>query len=110
MFFLVHFCIKILKKPKKILIIIQRSNGDVFLSSSLIKAFYEHYETPQIDLLVNDDTLPVARVLPYVNCIHTFSYQKKKKQRWKQEKKIIQNIYKKFLFKTKAKLYMALGY
>ena len=85
-----------MKKPKKILIIIQRSNGDVLLSSSLIKAFYEHYETPQIDLLVNDDTLPVARVLPYVNCIHTFSYQKKKKQRWKQEKEIVQKIFRKY--------------
>ena len=85
-----------MKNPNKILIIIQRSNGDVFLSSSLIKALYEHYETPQIDLLVNDDTLSVARILPYVNCIHTFSYQKKKKQRWKQEKKIIQKIFRKY--------------
>ena len=85
-----------MRKTKKIIIIIQRSNGDVFLSSSLIKALYEHYETPQIDLLVNDDTLPVARILPYVNCIHTFSYQKKKKQRWKQEKKIIQKIFRKY--------------
>ncbi len=69
---------KNLKNPNKILIIIQRSNGDVFLSLSLINQLYEHYDYPQIDLLVNDDTLPVARILPYVNCIHTFSYQKKK--------------------------------
>ena len=85
-----------MRKIKKIIIIIQRSNGDVLLSSSLIKALYEHYESPQIDLLVNDDTLSVARILPYVNCIHTFSYQKKKKQRWKQEKKIIQKIFRKY--------------
>jgi len=96
LFFLVHFCIKILKNPNKILIIIQRSNGDVFLSSSLIKALYEHYETPQIDLLVNDDTLSVAKILPYVNFIHTFSYEKKKKQRWKQEKEIVQKIFRKY--------------
>jgi len=85
-----------LRKTKKILIIIQRSNGDVFLSSSLIKALYEHYENPQIDLLVNDDTLPIARILPFINCIHTFSYQKKKKQRWKQEKEIVQKIFRKY--------------
>jgi heptosyltransferase III len=85
-----------LRKTKKILIIIQRSNGDVFLSSSLIKALYEKYETPQIDLLVNDDTLPVARILQYVNCIHTFSYQKKKEQRWRQEKEIVQKIFRKY--------------
>ena len=85
-----------MKNPKKILIIIQRSNGDVFLSLSLINQLYEHYDYPQIDLLVNDDTLPVARILPHINCIHTFSYQKKKKQRWKQEKKIIQKIFRKY--------------
>lgn len=85
-----------MKEYKKILIIIQRSNGDVFLSLSLINALYEYYHSPKIDLLVNDDTLPVARILPYVNFIHTFSYQKKKKQRWKQEKKIIKKIYRKY--------------
>ena len=85
-----------MKNPKKILIIVQRSNGDVFLSLSLINQLYEHYDYPQIDLLVNDDTLPVARILPHINCIHTFSYQKKKKQRWKQEKKIIQKIFRKY--------------
>ena len=85
-----------MKNPKKILIIVQRSNGDVFLSLSLINQLYEHYDYPQIDLLVNDDTLPVARILPYVNSIHTFSYQKKKKQRWRQEKKIILKIFRKY--------------
>jgi len=85
-----------LKNPKKILIIVQRSNGDVFLSLSLINQLFKHYDYPQIDLLVNDDTLPVARILPHVNCIHTFSYQKKKNQRWKQEKKIIQKIFRKY--------------
>ena len=85
-----------MKEYKKILIIIQRSNGDVFLSLSLINALYEYYHSPKIDLLVNDDTLPVARILPYVNFIHTFSYQKKKKQRWKQEKKIIKKIFRKY--------------
>ena len=85
-----------MKNPKKILIIVQRSNGDVFLSLSLINVLYEYYHSPKIDLLVNDDTLPVARILPYVNYIHTFSYQKKKTQRWKQEKQIVQKIFRKY--------------
>jgi len=85
-----------LKEYKKILIIIQRSNGDVFLSLSLIQALYGYYHSPKIDLLVNDDTLPVASILPYVNFIHTFSYQKKKHKRWKQEKKIIKEILRKY--------------
>ena len=96
MYFLVHFCIKILKNPKKILIIVQRSNGDVFLSLNLINQLYEHYNYPQIDLLVNDDTLPVARILPYVNCIHTFSYQKKKNKDGNKRKK----LFKKYLEST----------
>ena len=85
-----------MKNPKKILLIVQRSNGDVFLSLNLINHLYEQYDYPQIDLLVNDDTLPVAKLLPHVVCIHTFSYQKKKTQRWKQEKKIIQKIFRKY--------------
>jgi len=85
-----------LKKTKKIIIIIQRSNGDVFLSSSLIKALYEHYEAPQIDLLVNDDTYSIANLIPYVKNIYTFSYQQKQNNRWKQEKNIILKIFKKY--------------
>jgi len=88
--------IKILSKPKKILIIIQRSNGDVFLSSSLIKALYDYYQDPQIDLLVNDDTISIASLIPYINNIYTFSYQKKKNDRWKQEKNILSSIFKKY--------------
>ena len=82
--------------PKKILIIIQRSNGDVFLSLSLINALYNYYKFPQIDLLVNDDTLAVARLLPHVKYIHTFSYQKKSDKRWNQEREIICKIYGKY--------------
>ena len=54
MSFLVHSYIKILKKTKKILIIIQRSNGDVFLSSNLISVLYKYFESPEIDILVNN--------------------------------------------------------
>ena len=98
MFFLVLFYIKILKNPKKILIIIQRSNGDVFLSLSLINALYDYYNFPQIDLLVNNDTLAVAKLLPCINFIYTFSYQKKRDGSWSQEKELISKIYRKYDF------------
>jgi len=85
-----------LKDLKKILIIVQRSNGDVFLSLSLIKQLYDFYDSPEIDLLVNSDTIAVARIIPHINCIYTFSYEMKKNQRWKQEKEIIQKIFRKY--------------
>ena len=92
MFFLALFCIKILKNPKKILIIIQRSNGDVLLSSPLINSLYDYYNMPEIDLLVNDDTLAVSELLPNVNLIHSFSYQQKNERRISQEKEIFLKI------------------
>ena len=85
-----------MKKPKKILIIIQRSNGDVFLSSTLISALYNNLHSPQIDLLVNDDTIAIAKLLPNINFIHTFSYKKKHEGRWGQEKNIIKSIYRQY--------------
>ena len=85
-----------MKRLSKILIIIQRSNGDVFLSSSLIKVLYEHYESPRIDLLINEDTYAVAKLLPNVQNIFTFSYKDKKDHRWKQEKKLAFKIFKKY--------------
>lgn len=85
-----------MKKLKKILIIIQRSNGDVFLSCSLINALFQYYKSPQIDLLVNDDTLQVASLLSNTNNIYSFSYEKKRRSRIKQEKQIISSIYKKY--------------
>ena len=96
MFFLVHFYIKILKKINKILIIIQRSNGDVFFSHTLINALNEFYGKPSIDLLVNDDTISVAKLFNHVNKIHIFSYKKKKENRFLQEKSIIFSIYNKY--------------
>ena len=85
-----------MKNPKKILIIVQRSNGDVLLSQTLISALYEHYQSPKIDLLVNDDTLPVAKLLSNINFINTFSYKKKRENRWQQEKDIIASIFRKY--------------
>ena len=53
----------------KILVIIQRSNGDVLLSSSLIEQLQENFQPKEIDLLVNDDTLSVAKTLPNIHQI-----------------------------------------
>jgi heptosyltransferase III len=79
-----------------ILVIIQRSNGDVFLSSSLINELQKKIKPKSIDLLVNDDTVAIAKTIPYVREILTFSYDFKKKHRWVQEKKIFKKIYRKY--------------
>ena len=82
--------------PKKILIIIQRSNGDVLLSASLINQLNENLKPEAIDVLVNLDTLPIAKTLPNIRQIHTFSYQEKNENKFKQEKKIFKKIYRKY--------------
>ena len=85
-----------MNKVKQILIIIQRSNGDVLLSQSLISNLFKYYNFPKIDLLVNDDTVALAKILSNVNHIHAFSYKQKKENRWKQEKSIIKKIFRKY--------------
>ena len=85
-----------MKSSNKILIVIQRSNGDVFLSATLINVIYEHFHSPQIDLLVNDDTFQVASLLPHINYIHTFSYKKKTNNRWTQEKELIIKLFRRY--------------
>ena len=85
-----------MRKINKILIIIQRSNGDVLLSVSLINRLFQFYQSPKIDLLVNDDTYPLAKLFQNINFIHKFSYAKKRANRWKQEKKLILSLYKKY--------------
>ena len=85
-----------MRKIKKILIIVQRSNGDVLLSLPLINLLHKYYQNPQIDLLVNNDTLAIAKLLPNINFIHQFSYQKKRDNRWQQERDLIKSIFKKY--------------
>lgn len=85
-----------MKKPKKILLIIQRSNGDVFLSASLINIIYEYFESPKIDLLVNDDTICIARLFSNINKIHDFSYKKKQNNQLRQEINLVMKIFKKY--------------
>ena len=85
-----------MKKINKILIIIQRSNGDVFLSLSLINLLYANFKNPKIDLLVNDDTSAIAKLFPNINFIHEFSYKKKYQNGFNQERKLITNIFRKY--------------
>jgi heptosyltransferase-3 len=80
----------------RILIIIQRSNGDVLFSLPLINALYNYYNSPQIDLLVNSDTFSLARLLPSINYIHEFSYKKKKENQFTQERSLLANIFRKY--------------
>lgn len=68
----------------------------MFLSCSLINYLYEFYKSPQIDLLVNDDTIQLAKLLPNVYQIHSFSYEKKRNNQWLQEKNIIASIYNQY--------------
>ena len=85
-----------MKTRKKFLIIIQRSNGDVFLSATLIHELYKNFNSPKIDLLVNEDTYQLANLIPNINSIHTFSYEKKKNGRWLQEKQLIAGLFRKY--------------
>jgi len=92
----VHLFIVNIWMIKNILVIIQRSNGDVLFSLTLINALYEFYGGPKIDLLINDDTYPLAKLFPNINNIHQFSYKKKKVNRYRQEKKIITTLFRKY--------------
>ena len=87
-----------MKKIKKILVIIQRSNGDVFLSYSLIQSLQTHFKRATIDLLVNDDTISVANLMPNIGNVFSFSYQRKKDEKIKQEFEIISKIYSTIYF------------
>jgi len=83
-------------KKNKILVIIQRSNGDVFFSGSLINNLKKYFLDCQIDLLINDDTIQIAKIIPGINKIINFSYKKKDSNRWKQEREIFKKIYRKY--------------
>ncbi len=84
---------------KKILVIIQRSNGDVLLSAPLVEALHDAYPGCTIDLLVNADTIGVARLLPHIRHIRTYDYTWKKKgfrERAVQELGLIRTIWRKY--------------
>ena len=80
----------------KVLIIIQRSNGDVLMSQTLVNSINQFYNKPVIDLLVNDDTFPMAKTLRNVSNIYQFSYKRKNDNKWRQERRLIKNIFRKY--------------
>jgi len=80
----------------KVLIIIQRSNGDVFFANTLIVNLLKNFSKIEIDILVNDDTIEVAKLIPNINQIITFSYKAKSKRRWAQEREIFTKIFRKY--------------
>ena len=82
--------------PRRILVIVQRSNGDVFLSSPLIEALFHAYDRPRIDLLVNSDTLAIARTLPHIDEIHLFSYNEPGKGRGAQTSGLLKKIARRY--------------
>jgi len=77
-------------------VIIQRSNGDVFFSNSLIQNIFYNFENPVIDLLVNSDTLKTAKLIPNINNIIEFSYEKKREKGYKYLINLFINTYKKY--------------
>jgi len=84
------------KKIESILVIVQRSNGDVFLANTLIDNLHKYFPLAQIDLLVNEDTLAIAELLPNIRNIHKFSYSLKKSNPIKQEISIFRKIFNKY--------------
>ena len=85
-----------MKNIKSILIVVQRSNGDVFLANTLIFYLHKFFPTAQIDLLINDDTIAIAKLLPNIRNIYKFSYSLKKSNPIKQEISILKKIFKKY--------------
>lgn len=84
---------------QKILIIIQRSNGDVLLAKPLIDRLQEAYPNARLDILVNDDTLAIARILNGIDMIHAYSYGWRKKgimERLKNELALVGAIFRKY--------------
>jgi len=83
-------------KLKKILIIIQRSNGDVFYSNTLVNELKKIDQEFQIDLLVNSDTSPLANLINDVDKVIEFSYAKKHNDGKKYLIKLAKRIFKKY--------------
>jgi len=85
-----------MKKNKKILLIIQRSNGDVFFINSIVYFIKKNFIDSEIDLLVNKDTISTASLIPNIRNILTFSYDLKKTQPLRQEISILSKIFRKY--------------
>ena len=80
----------------KILVIIQRSNGDVFFSNTLVQILSRNYINSEIDILVNDDTIQIAKLIKNIRKVLTFSYEEKNINQFQQEKTIVKKIFRKY--------------
>ena len=80
---------------KKILIIIRRSNGDVFLTDPLVRELKEKYNA-DIDVLINKDTQMVAKLNPFFNRIFTYDYGWKGLKKYFNEIKLFWKIFKRY--------------
>ena len=74
----------------------QRSNGDVFLANTLVFNLHKFFPRAKIDILINEDTTAIAKLLPSIRNIHKFSYSLKKSNPIKQEISILKKIFKKY--------------
>jgi len=72
-------------------LIIQRSNGDVYLAKKTIDVLQKFYDA-DIDLLINEDTLATAQLFTNIRSFICFSYEKKKRARFSQEWQIYRKI------------------
>lgn len=70
---------ELIVKMNNILIIIRRSNGDVFLSSPLKDTLQRLYPTVQIDYLVNEETVAIAKTISGIRKILSYDYAWKEK-------------------------------
>lgn len=68
-------------KTESILVIIMRSNGDVYLSLPVIAALRKHYPRAKVDLLVSQSTFETAHAMHVADHIHVFRYDWKEKGR-----------------------------
>lgn len=84
-----------MERFKKILIIIRRSNGDVFLTEPLIRILKEHYSA-KVDLLINADTMAIAKLNPLIDNIYTYDYQWKGLEKHINEIKLFKKIFKQY--------------
>ena len=80
----------------KILVIIQRSNGDVYFSNTLVQTLSKNYKNSEIDILVNNDTIQIAKLIKNVRNILSFSYKEKNKNQFRQEMSIAKKIFRQY--------------
>ena len=66
------------------------------MSQSLIDSIHKYYNSPIIDILVNDDTISMAKILRNVSNIFQFSYERKNINKWSQERELVLNIFRKY--------------